>query len=169
MEYFSKTPSLGRVIEKYNSSSSTRKFNCSEEAVLEAIDSIREQEQTSKAWFELFLQLQDKKNGRKATLVDFTVASNKPTVRFSENLKNANAAATIDALMMLGSKLDEAADQVSKETGVATDTIKRWCKSHNSESKNKWAYSYHRKVSTIKSLNKNELRGLCSIFIKVCQ
>ena len=40
------------------------------------------------------------------------------------------------SLMMLGSKLDEAAEQVSTETGVATDTIKRWRKSYKSDSKN---------------------------------
>ena len=121
---------------------------------MEAIDLIREKEQNSKVWSELFLQLQDKKNGRKATLVDFTVASNKPTVRFSENFKNANAVATIDALMMLGSKLDEAAEQVSKETEVATDTIKTWHKSYKSKSKNKWPEEYHDKVSAIENLNK---------------
>ena len=90
-------------------------------------------------------------------------------MRFSENLKKANVAAAIDALMMLGSKLDEAAEQVSKETGMATDTIKRWRKSYKSESKNKWADAYHRKDSAMKNLNKNELIGLYSIFIKVCQ
>ena len=88
---------------------------------------------------------------------------------FSENLKKANAAAAIDALMMLGSKLDEAAEQVSKETEVATDTIKRCRKSYNSESKNKKADAYHRKVSAMKNLNKNEFRELYSVFIKVCQ
>ncbi len=125
MEYFSKTLSLGRVIEKYNSSSSKRKFKCFEGALFEAFDLIREQEQNSKVWFELFLQLQDKKNGRKANLFDFTAASNKPAVRFSKNLKKVNATAVIDALIMLGSKLDDAAKQVSTETGLTTDTIRR--------------------------------------------
>ncbi len=119
--------------KKYNSSSSTRKFKCFEGALLEAIDLIQEQEQNSKVWSELFLQLQDKKYGRKATLLNFTAASNKPTVRFSDNLKQVNATAAIDALMMLGSKLDEAAEQVSTETGVATDTIKRWRKTYKSK------------------------------------
>ena len=96
---------------------------------MEAIDLIQEREQNSKVCFELFLQLQDKKNGRKATLLDFTEASNKPTVLFSENLKKVNATAAINALMMLGSTLDEAAEQVSTESGVATDTIKKWLKS----------------------------------------
>ena len=113
------------LAKKYNSSNSTEKFNCFEEALLEAIGLIREQGQNPKVLFELFLQLQDKKDGRKATLLDFTAASNNPPVRFSENLKKVNATAAIDALMKLGSKLDEAAEQVSEETGVATETIKR--------------------------------------------
>ncbi len=119
---------------------------------MEAIDLIQEQEQNSKVWFELFLQLQDKKNGRKATLLDFTAASNNPTVRFSENLKKVNATAAIDALMMLGSKLDKVAEQVSTETGAATGSIKRWSKSYKSDSNNKWSKKYHDKVSAIKKL-----------------
>lgn len=155
--------------KKYKCSNSTEKFKCFEEALLEAIGLIREQGHNPKGSFELFLQLQDKKDGRKATLLDFTAASSNPPVRSSENLKKANAAAAIDALMMLGSKIDEEAEQVSKETGVASDTIKRWRKSYGSKSKNKWADAYHRKVSAMKNLNKNELRMLYSILIKVFQ
>ena len=134
---------------------------------MEAIRLIREQGHNPKVLFELFLQLQDKKDGRKATLPDFTAASNNPPVRFSENLKKVNATAAIDALMMLGSKLDEAAEQVSKETGVATDTIKRWRKSYMSESKNKWSEEYHDKVSAMKNLNKKEIKKLLSIFLDI--
>ena len=83
------------------------------------------------------MQLQDKKNGRKVTLLDFAATSNNPTVRFSENLKKINATAAIDALIMLGLKLDEPAEQVSTETGVANDTIKSSRKSCKSDSKNK--------------------------------
>ena len=56
--------------KKYKCSNSTEKFKCFEEALLEAIVLIREQGHNPKVLFELFLQLQDKKDGRKATLLD---------------------------------------------------------------------------------------------------
>ena len=153
--------------KKYKCSNSTEKFKCFEEALLEAIGLIREQGHNPKVLFELFLQLQDKKDGRKATLLDFTAASNNPPVRFSENLKKVNATAAIDALMKLGSKLDEAAEQVSEETGVATDTIKRWRKSYMSESKNKWSKEYRHKVSAMENLDEKELKKLLSLFFDI--
>ena len=88
-------------------------------------------------------------------------------MRFSENLKKVNATAAIDALMKLGSKLDEAAEQVSEETGVAADTIKRWRKSYISESKNKWSKEYRHKVSAMENLDEKELKKLLSLFLDI--
>ena len=50
---------------------------------------------------------------------------------------------------MLGSKLDDAAKQVSTATGLTTDTIRRWHWSYTSKSENKWPEEYHDKVSAI--------------------
>ena len=88
-----------------------------------------------------------------------TAASNKPPVRFSENLKKVNATAAIVALMKLGSKLDEAAEQVSEETRWLLIQLKDGA-NPICQSPNKWSKEYRHKVSAMENLDEKRTQKI---------
>ena len=150
---------------RWQKATSSEKSELLAEAVLIAANQVNRRGHNSKPLRALYLQLQDKKLGSKSTLLDITAEqpASRPT-KISLMIRQANAAAAVDAFMKCGLKEHEAAKKVADAIRQTSDEVMRFRRSLREDNRRFGSDEYAAKVAGLKGLTKKDLEALASLF-----
>jgi len=150
---------------RWQKANSSEKADLLADAVLIAANQVNRRGHNSKPLMALYVQLQDKKYGSKSTLLDIPTEqpANRPA-KISLMIKQANAAAAVDAYMKIGLKEYEAAEKVAEALGQTSDEVIRFRRSLREDNRRFGSDEYAAKVAGLKGLPKEDLEKLASLF-----
>ena len=156
------------LAKSYDAGSTEDKFNCFILAISQAIEMLRQEGKNPRVPKELLLQLMDKRDGFNTTLLDFTAdggANAGKPVKFSTNLKKANASAAVDAYMAIGMRKEEAGELIGNQLSIPPQTVLRWRKEFRENEINHWSEEYRRKISNLKGRSKKETSAYLALLL----
>ena len=116
---------LQQIWDKYQIANNESKLDLFREALMAAIPALSEAGHDTQIIYQLLLELEKLQDGvAQGPLITESPINRPPD--FALKLRQPNAALAVELYKLMGQKVEDACDLVSKEIGVDADTIKNW-------------------------------------------